>query len=213
MLKVRPFYILFLLILCFRLNAQDPNGINKLKEQIKNGKDDTLKIKRLLSLSSNLSSSEFKESIRYANEALNLSFKLNNIKGRSNAYNCLADAYWFHSDYNKAQEYYFKSYRINDSIHDQKAIAFSLYNIGWIVCIQQHNYKSDHYLYQSLSIYKSLKDTVGLLKIYNALASYYVDRYQNDKSEKPYFDSAIAYFNKGIEYAKSAHYYNDLGRI
>ena len=112
-----------------------------------------------------------------------LSSKLNYLRGKSNAYNSLADAYWFHSDYNKAQEYYFKSYRINDSIHDQKAIAFSLYNIGWILCIQQHNYTSDKYLYQSLAIYSSLRDTIGLLKIYNALASYYVDRYQNKKSE------------------------------
>lgn len=213
MFHIKSFHIFFLLVFCSRIFAQDPKTINRIKDQIKNGKDDTIKIKRLINLSNNLSSSEFKEAIKYANEALDLSSELNSIKGKVNAYNSLADAYWFHSDYNKAQEYYFKAYRINDSIHDQKAIAFSLYNIGWILCIQQHNYKSDPYLYQSLQIYRSLKDTIGLLKIYNALASYYVDRYGNEKNKKPYFDSAIAYFNKGIECAKSAHYFNDLGRI
>lgn len=213
MFRLKSLYIFIFLAFCFSINAQDPKSIDKLKDQIQTGKDDTIKIKRLLKLSNNLSSSEFKEAIKYANAALDLSSKLNSIKGKVNAYNSLADAYWFHSDYNKAQEYYFKAYRINDSIHDQKAIAFSLYNIGWILCIQQHNYKSDKYLYQSLAIYSSLKDTIGLLKIYNALASYYVDRYQNKISEKPFFDSAIAYFNKGIECAKSAHYFNDLGRI
>ena len=116
----------------------------------------------LINLSNNLSSSQFKESILYANKALAISLKMNYVRGRSLAYNSLADAYWFHSDYDKAQQCYFKAYRLSDSIHDQRAIAFSLYNIGWILCIQQHNYQSDKYLYQSLQIYQSLKDTFGL---------------------------------------------------
>lgn len=152
-------------------HAQSPQYIQGLKNQISTSKDDTTKVKQLINLSNNLSNFEFKDAIKYANEALAISSKLNYIKGKTGSYNSLADAYWYHSDYEKAQQYYFKAYRISDSINDKKAVALALYNIGWILCIQQHNFKEDKYLYQSLQIYQQVKDTSGLLKIYNALAS------------------------------------------
>ncbi|MBA4239967.1 MAG: hypothetical protein C0448_04540 [Sphingobacteriaceae bacterium] len=213
MFRVKSLYFVVILFLSFFIKAQNIELINRLKKEIANTKDDSTKVKRLVNLSNNLSSSEFKNAIKYANEALELSIKINYIKGIPKAYNSLADAYWFHSDYEKAQQYYFKAYRINDSINDRKEVAFSLYNIGWILCIQQHNYESDKYLYESLNIYESLKDTNGLLLIYNAVASYYVDRLRNDVNAEKYFDSAIVYFNKGIECARVSKSYDDLGKI
>lgn len=213
MFKVKSLYFVVILFMSFFIKAQNIELINRLKKEIANTKDDSTKVKRLVNLSNNLSSSEFKNAIKYANEALELSIKINYVKGKPKAYNSLADAYWFHSDYEKAQQYYFKAYRINDSINDRKEVAFSLYNIGWILCIQQHNYESDKYLYESLNIYESLKDTNGLLLIYNAVASYYVDRLRNDVNAEKYFDSAIVYFNKGIECARLSKSYDDLGKI
>ena len=213
MFKIRSLIFIVLLFLGLAFKAQNPELIAQLKKEILNTKNDTTKVIRLVNLSNNLSNSEFKNAIQYANEALELSTKINYVKGKSKAYNSLADAYWFHSDYEKAQQYYFKAYRINDSIHDQKEVAFSLYNIGWILCIQQHNYDSDRYLYQSLKIYQSIKDTNGLLAVYNALASYYVDRSLNEKTTKQYFDSAIVYFNKGINAAKQSKSYSNLGKF
>ena len=194
-------------------HAQSPQYIQELKNQISKSKDDTTKVKKLINLSNNLSNFEFKDAIKYANEALAISSKINYLKGKTGSYNSLADAYWYHSDYEKAQQYYFKAYRISDSINDKKAVAFALYNIGWILCIQQHNYKEDKYLYQSLQMYQQIKDTSGLLKIYNALASYYADRFKQEKKNKQYFDSAIVYFNKGIEDAQLIGANKDLGRI
>lgn len=213
MFRVKSLYFVVILFLSFFIKAQNIELINRLKKEIANTKDDSTKVKRLVNLSNNLSSSEFKNAIKYANEALELSIKINYVKGKPKAYNSLADAYWFHSDYEKAQQYYFKAYRINDSINDRKEVAFSLYNIGWILCIQQHNYESDKYLYESLNIYESLKDTNGLLLIYNAVASYYVDRLRNEVNAERYFDSAIVYFNKGIECARLSKSYDDLGKI
>jgi serine phosphatase RsbU (regulator of sigma subunit) len=193
--------------------GQKTKTVNELKIQIATSKDDTTRVLALVSLSKTLVNSEFKDAILYANEALSISLKANYAKGTSLAYNSLADAYWFHSDYDKAQQYYFKAYRISDSLHDQKAIAFSLYNIGWILCIQQHSYKDDIYLYRSLDIYRSLHDTEGLLNIYNAIASYYIDRFHDKKQLRQYFDSSIVYFNKGIELANKSKLYDQLGRI
>jgi serine phosphatase RsbU (regulator of sigma subunit) len=213
MYKTKTIFIYLFVMASSFLFAQKEKRINELKSQIATSKNDTQRVIGLVNLSSNLSSSQFKDAIVYGNEALAISLKNKYVRGQNLAYNCLADAYWFHSDYDKAQYFYFKAYRLSDSLHDQKAIAFSLYNIGWILCIQQHNYESDKYLYQSLQIYQSLKDTFGLLRIHNAIASYYVDRCHSKEGERKYFDSAIVYFNRGIDCAKSAKLYSDLGRI
>jgi serine phosphatase RsbU (regulator of sigma subunit) len=213
MFKTKIILIYLFLISSSLLFPQKEKRINEIKSEIATSKNDTDRVLGLVNLSNNLSSSKFKDAIAYANEALSISLKNKYVRGQNLAYNSLADAYWFHSDYDKAQHFYFKAYRLSDSLHDQKAIAFSLYNIGWILCIQQHNYQSDKYLYQSLEIYESLKDTIGLLKIYNAIASYYVDRSNAKKGERKYFDSAIIYFNKGIDCANKAKIHGDLGRI
>ncbi len=207
-------FLYFFLIVCLgqMVLAQNMERIKELKDLIATGKEDTLKVRRLITLSALLNTTDFKTAILYTNDALALSQKINDIKGTALAYSSFADAFWYHSDYEKAQQYYFKSYRISDSILDNASIAYSLYNIGWILCIQQHNYKEDKYLYQSLRLYNDLNDVSGSLQIYNAMASYYADRFKVE-SEKQYFDSAIVYFNKGIDLAKKADMGTDLGRI
>jgi serine phosphatase RsbU (regulator of sigma subunit) len=207
-------FLYFFLLFCSAqlAVAQNMERIKKLKDLIATGKDDTMKVRRLIDLSAMLNTTDFKTAIMYTNDALTLSKKINDIKGTALAYGSFADAFWYHSDYEKAQQYYFKSYRISDSIHDKASIAYSLYNIGWIICIQQHNYKQDKYLYQSLQLYNELNDPSGSLQIYNAMASYYADRFKVENA-KQYFDSAIVYFNKGITLAQNADMHSDLGRI
>ncbi len=213
MCRFRFLYILVLTGMSIRGSAQRSSDVDKLRAELSHyTSEDTIRFGKLIDLAYDLSNYGFKESISYATEALQLSRKLNYVRGEVTAYNCMADAYWFHSDYDKAQQHYFKAYRINDSLHDQRGLAFSMYNIGWILCIQQQNYKEDHYLYRSYAIYSSLKDTAGLLKIYNALASYYSGRRRAD-DKNPYFDSAMAYFNKGIALAKTSGRYGEMGRI
>lgn len=210
MSKIKFIYfavIIFFTQLCL---GQERTIIKELKAAIDTCKEDTIKVKKLIRLSYKLSNEDFKSSVVYANQALELSVKLKYLKGQIEASNCLADAHWFHTDYDKAQRYYFKSYRISDSIKDNKQIAFSLYNIGWIICIQQHNYKEDHYLYKSLNLYSAAKDSFGLLRIYNALGSYYADRFNTEK-KKQYFDSAAAYFLKGIKVGEVKEYSQERG--
>ena len=130
MFKAKAILLSLFLISSFFLFSQKEKKINELKSEIATSKNDTDRIIGLVNLSNNLSSSQFKDAIAYANEALAISVKNRYVKGQNLAYNSLADAYWFHSDYDKAQHYYFKAYRLSDSIHDEKGIAFSLYNIG-----------------------------------------------------------------------------------
>lgn len=213
MCRFRFLYILVLTGMSILVPAQGPSDVDRLRTELSHYKtEDTIRFGKLIDLAYDLSNYGFKESISYATEALQLSRKLNYTRGEVTAYNCMADAYWFHSDYDKAQQHYFKAYRINDSLHDQRGLAFSMYNIGWILCIQQENYKQDSYLYRSLAIYTTLKDTSGLLKIYNALASYYTSR-RTAQNNKQYFDSALNYFNQGIALAKGKSRFGEMSRI
>lgn len=174
----------------------------EIEDQVKKAPEDTTKVHLLINLGYQYTNHNFKASINCATQALELSERLNFLSGKVDAYNCMADAYWYHSDYEKAQFYYFRSYRINDSLHNKRGIAYALYNIGWIICVQQHNYKEDHYLYKARELFIQLRDTVGILRSYNALGSYFSERYTTTK-QKPFFDSALNYFSLGIEISKT----------
>ena len=208
-LKLLYFLLLFFVFSCI-VCAQNFKKINELKSVISKCKEDTVKIEKLLDISQQTFKINFNTSMLYANQAFELAEKLKFAKGMANAYNTMADAYWFHLDYEKAQLFYFKAYRINDSIHDQKSLAYSLYNIGWVMGIQQNNTEGLNYLYKSLRIYISLKDTLGSGFVYNGLASYFQNQYKQINC-KAYFDSAIIYFNKSMVIAKKNGSRENLG--
>ncbi len=205
------FYVCFLFTTSFF--SQNSQAVDSIIKSI-NGLQisDSIKVNKFIKLAYGLSNYEFKVSVAYSNEALKISKQNNYVKGVISAYNGLADAYWYHSDYDKAQQYYFKAYRISDSIHDQKGIAYSLYNIGWILCNQQLNFNEDKYLYRSLAIYQKLNEPAGLLKIYNAMGSYFSIKFEKT-NEQCFSDSSILYFNKAIEMTKKTNTTSDLGRI
>ncbi|MBA2611237.1 MAG: SpoIIE family protein phosphatase [Bacteroidetes bacterium] len=141
--------------------------------------------------------------------ALDLAVKVKYAKGQINALNSLADEAWNNTNYEQAIKYYYKAYRVSDSIKDPKCVALSLYNLGWVSCILQHNYKEDKYLYKSLDISLKTNDLGGTLRAYNALGNYYYDRFSAQK-QKIYFDSSIYYTQKGIDLSKKNKIYGPL---
>lgn len=95
------------------------------------------KIDFLLKLASLTQNSKFIDSYKYATEAIKLANEVGSTKLLVKAYNSTDEALWFHADYGKEQDFYFKAYRINDAINDKSGSAQSLLNLGWIICIQQ----------------------------------------------------------------------------
>jgi serine phosphatase RsbU (regulator of sigma subunit) len=187
--------VLVIQLLCSTIYGRNKANIDSLKHAIAVCKNDTVKINVLVSLSANY---EFKESVFIINKALQLATAINYKKGLVLCYNALGDKYWFNSEYDKAQVNYFKAYKINDANNDQHAIAQSLYNIGWIYCVQQHDYTKAHYLYKAKSIFTLLKDTSGLIRIHNALGRFY---FKADKAK--WADSALYYYNTAIFYKEN----------
>lgn len=202
--------IVFLFFLVAFTFAQEKEEIEKLKIEISRCAEDSIKVKKIIKLGTLYHNKDYIAAIKYYKSAVNLAVKLKYVKGQINAYNSMGDENWYQANYDKAFENYYKAYRISDSIKDKKKVALSLYNLGWIACIQQHNYKEDPFLYRSLQIYRKLNDLGGLLRIYNALGSYYTERY-NDSREKNYFDSAVYYTNQGIDLGKKTKNFRNIG--
>ena len=193
----------FLLICLFLLPrffviAQIPAEVKNYLDSLNATFDKEKKIDILLKLSSLTVNASFVDSYKYGQEAIRLSHELKHSKGLINAYNAVGDAYWFHADYGKAQGYYFKAYRICDSIHDKQGIAQSLFNIGWIICIQQRKYEDVHYFNRALKNFIEIGDSMGIGMVYNALGNMYNDKFNNFR-EKPSFDSSLKYYNAGIK--------------
>lgn len=208
-MRFRHFTFIILILFCLAetATAQYLKKRQKYLDALNACKSDTCRLRNLNILADITSKNNFIESHNYGTQALELAERFGLIKEKVEAYNHIGDAYWFHGNFIKAQDFYFKAYRINDSIKDEKAIAYSLYNIGWIICLQQKNYKEVGYLYRSLAIFQKLDDVGGISKLYNALGGYYGDRHFLFK-QKPDFDSALSYYNKAIEYLK----YKDVDR-
>lgn len=216
-LKWLIFFLLFLYPLFFC--TQTNKIIQKYIDSLNIIQDENRKTDILILLSEETQNTSFSESYGYAKQAIELAEKNRYLKGMVEAYDAIADAYWYHTDYAKAQTYYFKSYRINDSLKDEKGIANSLYNLGWIICIQQKKYNEINYLYKSLNTFKKINDTDGVLRLYNALGNVYNDMYAH-KSTQLYFDSAMHYYNLGLDILKTysnpnrmAVFYSNIGEL
>jgi serine phosphatase RsbU (regulator of sigma subunit) len=192
--------IIFLFFLKSIYFGQNNIETERIYNEINKQKNDTTKVNALINLSLSLNNNDFNNSVKCAKQAIQLAQTLKYNKGIYTSYSALADAYWFHTDYINAQTFYFKSYKFCDSINDKSGIALALYNIGWTLCVQQNSVKDSKYLYKSYQIYKDLNDTIGILRVYNALGSYFQKRYHINQSQN-LFDSSFIYYSKGLEIA------------
>ncbi len=203
MIKPRLLYLIFLFSISFSCLADGKEKTQKLISKIATEKDDSVKVDHLLRLAGNYFEyyADFKKTMEAANSALELSRKIKFNDGIIRSFNAIADAYWFTSNYDKAFRYYYQAYRFSDSIQDKRSVAEALYNLGWISCVQQHNYKDDIYLYRSLKIATEIKDTNRFFALYNAFASYYSGKFIEDEQRRD-FDSSLKYFTMGIDLCK-----------
>ncbi len=210
MLNFKHIITLFLFFcLSISFSQQEQEEIKKMKDAIAIAKPDSGKVKKLLALGRLYTLAETDTAIKVLQTAFELAGKIKYAKGQINALNAIADENWNRTNYEKAFQYYYKAYRISDSIKDQRCMALSLYNLGWVACILQHNYKEDGYLYRSLQISQRVNDLGGILRAHNALGNYYYDRYCTQKQKK-YFDSTIYYSQRGIDLCKKNKIYGPL---
>lgn len=197
-MKAKFIYTITYIVAFFTGFSQYINEKKVIIEKLSQCTTDTCKVNSLNKLSLLNQSNDFKAAYDYAVKALELAEKSNYIRGKVTSLNSIGHAYWYNNDYIQALTFYYKAYKINDSLKDKQGLAESYYNIGWIKVLQQKNHKEISYLYKSLQLYTDLRQPSGVASLMHTLGQYYCDLYLTS-GNKAHFDSSYSYYNNAIE--------------
>ncbi|OFX46850.1 MAG: hypothetical protein A2046_17215 [Bacteroidetes bacterium GWA2_30_7] len=149
--------LLIILIIClFTKSYAQNNEIDSLLKVIKFTKNDSLKVKDLLSLSSLYTDKNLDSAIIFAKQAIEISKKNNNKKQLSTAYVELGWAIYMMGNYSEALINYFEALKISESINDKKQISNSLGNIGAVYKTMNDLQKAKDYYFKALKIDEEL---------------------------------------------------------
>lgn len=174
-------------------HPQDP--VDSLKQLLQKHTLDTHRVKILNQLSFRLSGNDILLSQKYAQEALEISLKLNYPKGISKSYNSLGICMRVAGDYPKALDYLYKALQIDETLHDDKETARTLSGIG-AVYVKLKNYeKGIEYFEKSLKLRQKDKDMMGVAVCYTNLGDTY--------EKKGQYTLAIQYHEKALALEKN----------
>jgi len=175
---MKTIYILFFILISSTLFSQS-GELDSLKSLLKTSKEDTNKAKIFLQLSEIC---DEKDILKYAEEGLRLSEKLNFKKGIAGCLNNIGYANHAVGNNTEALENWNKSLKIFEEINDIAATAPVLNNIGFIYERQGLTEKSlDCYL-KALKIREKINDKVEIANSLNNLALLYNTHGESEKS-------------------------------
>jgi len=190
-------------------HPQDP--VDSLKTLLKTRQPDTTRVKILNQLSFRISGNYSDLAIQYAQEALELSLKINYLQGISKSYNSLGICMRVKGDYVNSLDLFFKALQIDEKVQNDKETAKTLSGIG-AVYVKLKNYdKGIEFFEKSMALRDKHKDKIGVAVCYTNLGDIH--------EKKGNYDLAIQYHFKSLEIEKNAnlldiHYsLNSLGNI
>lgn len=178
-------FTFFFSAFCFAQSTK----VDSLQNILRKSGGDTLDVNVLNALVLEYRKTDPERALKYSDQALVLSEKIDFQKGRGDAYLMIGAVYFDLGNYEKALEYYSKSLTTRESLGDKNGIAQSLNNIG-DVFINQGNYEKalKNYL-KSLAICESIGNK-KLMKLNNIAASYF---YLGD------YENALKYYIKALK--------------
>ncbi|KOY85571.1 hypothetical protein AD998_04860 [bacterium 336/3] len=190
-------------------HPQDP--VDSLKMLLKTQQPDTIKVKILNQLSFRISGNQSDLGIQYAQEALNISLKINYLTGISKSYNSLGICMRVKGDYVNSLDFFFKALQIDEKLNNDKEMARTLSGIG-AVYVKLKNYdKGIEFFKKSLELRKKTKDLLGVAVCHTNLGDIY--------EKKGDYQQATKYHYQSLEIEKNIspidiHYsLNSLGNI
>lgn len=154
--------LLLLLSITFSVTAQN-NAADSLAGLLKNAKEDTTRVHLLLELCKVNFSDAPNLAIRYANQAKELSEKLQYGKGIAMSLKNLGLANYMKGDYIQTLDYWNQSMEVFDSIGDKAGVANLLSNLGAVYFNQGDDANALDYYLRSLSQAEQLNDTLRII--------------------------------------------------
>ncbi|PKA82410.1 signal transduction histidine kinase [Ulvibacter sp. MAR_2010_11] len=134
---------------------------------------------------------DYNNSLRYYNKALEIAKATNSTKGYAIVYNNIATVYIRKAEYQKAIPLLFDALKAEETLNNENGIAQSYNNIGIVYYYMQDFDKTTEYLTKALEIQERLGNFAGLQNGYNNVGAIY------DHQEK--YDEAIGSYQKAYE--------------
>ncbi|HEX5652332.1 MAG TPA: tetratricopeptide repeat protein, partial [Chitinophagaceae bacterium] len=196
MKKYNLFYMARLAALFLLLTGALISGwgqsVDSLKATLSTAKDDTLKVETLLQISALLyGSTDPNAAIPYAEQAKELSSKLNYPRGVAYAYKYIGLVHYQQSRNVEAMDNWNKSLEVFESINDKAGIANMLGNIGVIYKDQGNDAKALEYFFGCLKGSEEAGDQLRYTIALNNIGSVY-------QHKKATYDKALEYYLKAL---------------
>jgi tetratricopeptide (TPR) repeat protein len=208
---------LIIVVVSMALPAQlvcQQNPIDSLLNALKTTGEDTNRVNTFNNLAWEIifTTGEYDKTMSYANDAIDLSKKINYKKGNAEALNVIGAAYMFQGNYNEALEYYFESLKIREVMEDKKGIAAAYSNIGLVYMYQGDYSKALKNHQASLKIEKERGDKAGIAGSYNNIGIVYEDLGNYPEALKNHLASLKIDEELGNK-SGIANSYNNIGSI
>lgn len=162
--------------------------IDSLKTVLARVPEDTMRTLILHKLAWNLQYVDPAEALKYGQEALELSQKLNFPRGEGAANNVLGSIYELRADYEQALDHYFKGLAIYEELHNRRGKASLYNNVGIIYASQSEYDKALEYYQKALVIFLDLNNLGQQVSVYNNIGTIYANKKQ--------YEEALGYFLK-----------------
>ena len=171
-LNIKILFIFLSLLLFSEIQSQELETVDKPTSHF-NTPEDREKIYKLLELAKFYQNSDQEKTIRYANESLVLSKKINDLINVGRAHILLGDAYMVSGMFNKSAEHLEKANHIFSSVKSEKDEAKLYMYLGELYIKTDRTEESKKYYLKSLDIYKKIEDDKGVAWSMNGLVGVY----------------------------------------
>jgi tetratricopeptide (TPR) repeat protein len=179
------FLVFFSTLFCFGQSSK----IDSLQMSLAKSLNDSSKVRILNSLGIEFRKVEPEQSLKYLNEGLLLSEKLNYLKGQGTSLYEIGALYNSQKNYNKAIDFYTKSLKVREAAQDNKGCAISLNAIATAYIIQVNYNKALEFYLKSSAKFESIGDRESMPLNNIAACYYFLAEYEN----------ALNYYIKAVE--------------
>jgi len=197
-------FVVFLNILIIHSGtSRAQTSIDSLKMVIADQVDDSAKVMNYLTLAQELRKSDRQQAIKYCKIAYDLASQMNYYPGQKKSLYKLSYIYRSIEKYDSALLYNQKHKVLILSRNDSLSIAANFYQHGSLMRDLQKNTLANADYTESLKLYQVLKDTSGLIRVYNCIGIVHKNLTN--------FDSAAYYYRKAMDLCRLSGMDNNIG--
>ncbi|MES1214113.1 MAG: adenylate/guanylate cyclase domain-containing protein [Bacteroidota bacterium] len=184
------FWIPLILMLALSGNVVAQN-IDSLKSNLTLAKDDSARVDILLQISNYFLSTEPKEAVPYATEAIELATKINYQTGLAKSLKSIGIAYYQQSQYKEAIENWNRALEAFKKLNDKVGISNIQSNIGAVYKDQGLDTKALEFFFNSLANAEEAGNVLRITTALNNIGSVY-------QHKKATYDKALEYYKRAL---------------